>query len=224
MTKPTNVPESSPILAWHFLRDDQKLRDGRDAPPDGHVLVHEGRIVPCASGLHASEDILYALDYAPGHILCRVECWGTTVKETDKLACGRRRILWRINAEPLLRQWARWCALRVVHLWDPPEVVMDFLKTGDESLRAAAWAAARNAAAMASAGDTEVWNSAWAAARNAAALNEAAMATARASAWAAARNAAALNQAAMATATRAQRTKLLELIESARKEVYANRT
>ena len=203
MTKPTNVPESSPILAWHFLRDDQKLRDGRDAPPDGHVLVHEGRIVPCASGLHASEDILNALDYAPGHILCRVECWGTTVKETDKLACGRRRILWRINAEPLLRQWARWCALQVVHLWDPPEVVMDFLKTGDESLRAAAWAAARNAAssaARAAARDIEVW--------------PAASSAARAASW----------DEYSDAATVAQRTKLLELIESARKEVYANRT
>lgn len=29
----------------------------------------------------------------------------------------------------------RWSALQVVHLWDAPDVVVEFLQSGDESLR-----------------------------------------------------------------------------------------
>lgn len=222
MTAVTYVPESSPILAWHFLSDSQKLRDGRTAPPDGEVLAHDGPVVPCKSGLHASEDIFDALLYSPGHILCRVECWGTTRKEHDKLACDRRRILWRINTGPLLRQWARWCALQFAHLWNPPKVVMDFLTTGDESLRGAAWDAAWDetlpldeAVAAAAAAARAA---AWAETRETRALD-----VARTTAQCAAQ-AAASDGSRRDAATVAQRTKLLELIEAARKEVYANRT
>jgi hypothetical protein len=38
--------------AYHFVGD--TLRDGRDIPGDGEVLVHEDVIKLCASGLHAS--------------------------------------------------------------------------------------------------------------------------------------------------------------------------
>jgi hypothetical protein len=46
----------------------------------------------------------------------------------------------------MLREFARWCALQVIHLWDAPDVVRQYLETGDESLRAAARAATRAAA------------------------------------------------------------------------------
>jgi len=36
--------------------------------------------------------------------------------------------------------------LDVIHLWDAPAVVREYLETGDESKRDAAWAAARDAA------------------------------------------------------------------------------
>jgi hypothetical protein len=71
--------------------------------------------------------------------------------------CRRRRILWRLEAGDLLRRFARECAADVLHLWDAPQVVKDYLKGGDESLRAAArdaawaatWAAAWDAATAA---------------------------------------------------------------------------
>src|SRR5262245_49901989 len=43
-----------------------------------------------------------------------------------------------------LRYFARWCALSVIHLWPdpgPPDVVLDYLMTGDETIREAAGAA-----------------------------------------------------------------------------------
>ena len=59
-----------------------------------------------------------------------------------------------VDAEDTLRAFARRCVLDVIDLWDAPDVVREYLETGDEDLRSAAeaatraatWAAARNAA------------------------------------------------------------------------------
>ena len=85
--------------------------------------------------------------------------------------------LWCIRAvnghEKEIRRFGCQCALDVIHLWDAPPVVKKYLKTGDESLRAAAWAAAGDAAraaAGAAAGDAAraaAWAAAWAAAGDA---------------------------------------------------------
>ena len=98
----------------------------------------------------------------------------------DKIAGRRRKILATIDAEPLLREFARWCASQVVHLWAAPQVVCDYLATGDDSLRDAARAAARAA--------EEAARAAWEAAREAGeAAREAARGAAREAAWEAAR-------------------------------------
>jgi len=74
--------------------------------------------------------LLDALDYATGSTICRVECNedGSTV-------------LWRIDGERLLRKFGCMCASDVLYLWDAPDVVRRYLRTGDNSLRAAAWEA-----------------------------------------------------------------------------------
>ncbi|HED4877355.1 TPA: hypothetical protein R4K21_003174, partial [Stenotrophomonas maltophilia] len=145
------------LTAFHFVAD--TLRDGRPVPADGELLIHDGEVELCAQGLHASIDPYDALTYAPGNVLCLVELSGTIVRGYDKVAASERRIIKRIDAEPLMREYARWCALQVIELWDAPEVVRQYLTAGDESLRAAAGAAAWDAA-----GDA-AWAAAGAAAR-----------------------------------------------------------
>jgi hypothetical protein len=135
---------SEDVLAWHFVGD--ALRDGRPIPADGVTLKHKGKLELCASGLHASERLIDALNYAPGPILCRVQMGGTIKKESDKLVARQRTILWRVNSTDVLRKFARQCALDVAHLWNMPPVVRQYLETGDENLRAAAKAAASDAA------------------------------------------------------------------------------
>jgi hypothetical protein len=170
------------VQAWHFVNG--TLRDGRPIPADGEVLRYTGPLVMCESGLHASREPFDALQYAPGATLCLVNCSGEIVEGDDKLICTERTIIARMDATDLLRYFARMQALSVIHLWDtePKDVLLDFLMTGDESLRAAAWAAAWDAAR----------DAAWAAARDAAwaAARDAAWAAARDAAWAAARDAA----------------------------------
>ena len=145
-------PKKPIIPAWHFAGE--RLRNGDRVPVNGKWLTWNGPLKMCESGLHASREPFDALQYAPGPILCKVECDGKIIEQNDKLVCQRRRILARVDATELLRYFARTQALSVVHLWDAPDIVLDYLMMDDENIRAAA----RNAA----------WAAAWAAARAAA--------------------------------------------------------
>ena len=105
--------------------------------------------------------------------MCRVELGGEVLHDTDKSVAQTRTIIAMLPVEKtnaILREFARWCALSVVHLWDAPDVVRQYLETGDETLRVDAAKAARasaDAAAWASA-DAAAWAAADAAARDAA--------------------------------------------------------
>lgn len=178
------------IKAWHFVGD--RLRDGRPIPADGEWLVHEGPIEICASGLHASRRPWHALQYAPGAVLCYVECRGDIHEQDDKFVCRERRILVRADVTETLHYFARMQALSAVHLWHecPPGVVLDYLMTGEESIRDAAWAAAMESGMEDGWGAAKVAtrSAAWAASRMAAWVT--ALAAANSAAWSAARDAA----------------------------------
>ena len=167
---------------YHFTGD--TLRDGRPIPKPGVWLKHDGPIVPCASGLHASEHPFDALTFAPGKMLHKVQLRGEITAHgnpTDKHCARERRIVATIDAENVLRCFARRVALAAVkrHWPEAPRVVVEYLKTGDETKRAAAWAAARAAARAAAC--AAAWDAAWDAARAAAG------AAARDAAWDAAK-------------------------------------
>jgi hypothetical protein len=187
--------KSKTILAWHF--SGEKLRDGRDIPSPGVKLTHDGPMVMCESGLHASLRVLDALNYAPGNIVHRVRCCGEFVRGDDKIVSRERTIIWSLDCEKILRAFARRCALDVVHIWDAPEVVTRYLKTGGENISSAAYSAA----------DSAVNFAARAAANSAAysAVNFAARAAANSAAYSAADSAAysAANFAARAAANSA---------------------
>ena len=138
------------MKAWHFIGD--TLRDGRPVPADGITLRHDGPLLMCRSGLHASLHPWDALKYAPGSTLCLVEAGGETEHEPDKLVCMERTIIARMDAEPLLRYFARQQALSVVHLWNAPQEVLDYLM-GDDDARDATRDAARDAARAAARAD-----------------------------------------------------------------------
>ena len=224
--------ETTAIEAWHFVGS--TLRDGSPIPDDGVWLEHVGEIELCASGFHASESIRDALDYAPGSTICRVELGGEVERGEDKLVASRRRILWRMDGETLLFEASRRFASRCLSEWDAPQVVRDWLETGDPKLRSAAESAARLAAGSAaesaawsaawsaaeSAAEAAAWSSwsAWSAARSAARLAawSAAWSAAESAAWSAARSAA--EAAAEAAAWGEQERILLELIEEKRRK------
>ena len=135
--------KTKPNLAFHFVGD--TLRDGSPIPPDGKWLTFKGKCVMCESGLHASRNPFDALQYAPGNTLCLVEVDGIEAEEDEKLVCRRRKIIARMDATELCSYFGRMRALSVIHLWDAPDVVLDYLMTGDEVIRQAARDAANAA-------------------------------------------------------------------------------
>jgi hypothetical protein len=137
------------MKSWHFVNS--KLRNGDSVPPDGKWLKYNGPLVMCESGLHGSLEPFDALQYAPGNTLCYVEVRGEMLEQSDKLCCRERKIIARFDAAEMLRYFARMQALSVIHLWEPPDVVLNYLMTGEENIRTAA-------------GDA-TWDAAWAAAR-----------------------------------------------------------
>ena len=135
------------MRAWHFVGE--TLRDGSPIPADGVPLKYDRPIHICESGYHASLNPFDALQYAPGNTLCLVDVSGKTIHQSDKLVAEERTIIVRMDATTLLHWYAKQQALSVIHLWNPPEIVLDFLMGDDEAAQAAqaaAQAAARGAA------------------------------------------------------------------------------
>jgi hypothetical protein len=174
---------TNPIKAWHFICDDSTIfTDSMKRPLKvhrGQILRHRGPLKLCKKGLHASVRPLDALGYAPGTMICRVECSGEVVHGGDKLVCSRRRVLWAKDASRVLHEFAIWCAeeaLEKVKDPDPKslraiEIKKLWLdgKATDEELKAAriaagddAWGAAKHTAREAA------WHAAWYAASEAA--------------------------------------------------------
>lgn len=149
-------------IAYHFVG--QTLRGGRPVPADGEWLEHDGPVDLCVSGLHAAEHPFGALTYAPGETLCLVECDNIVTGIADKFVCRKRRIIKRIDATDLLRQFSRECASAVLYQWPAPAVVVDYLRTGDAELRAHARSTARAWARGGMIG-AAAWAAAWAATR-----------------------------------------------------------
>jgi hypothetical protein len=175
------------VRAWHFTNC--TLRNGDPIPPIGEWLEWTGPVVMCKSGLHASRHPFDALYYAPGSILHRVECEDVVEEQDDKLVCRRRKILHSVDCERVLKRFAKDQALSVVHLWDAPQIVLDYLCSDTEDLREAAWAASRAATMEATRAATREATRAatWEAARAATweAARAATWAATRAATWAA---------------------------------------
>lgn len=174
-------------IYYHFTGN--TLRNGQPIPPVGKWLKHKGNLVPCESGLHASEHPIDALQFAPGHMLHRVVLRGKVIPHgnpIDKVCARERKIVATINADKMCRAFARRVALDVSDKWDAPKIVLDYLRTGDESLRDAARdaASARVRSAAWAAAWTSAWDVAWDAAS--ASARDAASAAARDAAWASA--------------------------------------
>ena len=141
------------MKAWHFAG--KTLRDGSPVPETGVWLPVIDAPVLCKRGYHASVDPFDALTYAPGDTLCLVELRGTIVEGDDKVVASERKIIARMDATDMLRYYARMRALSVVHLWDAPDEVLDYLMTGEGAAAwsAGAWSAAYSAACSAARSD-----------------------------------------------------------------------
>lgn len=109
---------------WHFLRADKALGYGdRRVLVEGETITIDGEPVLCEHGLHASENILDALRYAPDGVTwcCRVQLGGTVYYDTDKAVATERTVLWMVDVSTILHEFACWCAEQALKLVDDPD-------------------------------------------------------------------------------------------------------
>jgi len=136
------------MKAWHFTGTSKRLGygDGR-LIEIGRTLKVQGDLRMCHNGLHASKRLIDALEYAPGPYVWRVEIGGDIIRDNDKAVASERTALWGYDSTDVLKIFSRRCALDVVHLWDAPDVVVKYLRGGDQEIRDASKSASAASAA-----------------------------------------------------------------------------
>ncbi len=205
--------------AWYFAPEGNRLKyqDNRLIRV-GVTHRIEGKPETCSHGLHASNRIIDALKYSQTNILYRVELSGEMDRAEDKIAAQSRKYLQRFDMESILFEFSRKQALiniKKVKLYtrkDDYSLIIEWLKTGDQNIRSAAWSAAESAAwsAAGSAARSAAWSAARSAARSAA--ESAARSAAESAAWLAARSAA--RSAAWSAARSAQERMLARMMKA----------
>ena len=136
---------------YYFSKEDKRLRyDDNRLIEDGIIHSVDGDIILCENGLHASPTPWDALQYAPGAYLWEVHLFGDIDQEKDKTAARHRQYIRGFDSTELLRSFARKQALINIHKIKPYTkeyaLILQYLQTGDESLRDAAESAAESAA------------------------------------------------------------------------------
>jgi len=139
------------MKAYYFAPNDNKLRYG-----DNREIVigkmHTIKGIPklCETGLHGSVKALDALKYAPGDMLYIVDITRNLDIGDDKICGQRRKYIIGFNTEKMLREFARKQALINIEKIKPYtkeyDLILQWLKTGEEDIQYAAWYAAESAA------------------------------------------------------------------------------
>ena len=101
-------------LGWHFLQRNKKLgyADGRPVHKKRWFKAKNCRTTRlCSCGMHASENILDALKWAPGPVLCQVKVHGNikVASNNDKFVGMERLVIDWINAEDVIQEFSVWC-------------------------------------------------------------------------------------------------------------------
>lgn len=112
------------------------MKSGESVPPDGVQIRFDGVVVPKRTGLYASARLLDALTYGRDTTICRVQLEEILGEFDwpDKFVGRARTIIWRVDGEAVLREFARWCARSVLFMTpfaDHPDVTR-YLDTGEE--------------------------------------------------------------------------------------------
>jgi hypothetical protein len=144
---------TEPIKAFWFQPANKKLGYGDNRRARVGITHRvKGQPEVCVRGLHASERPIDALQYANSDILYMVELSGEIDSSCDKISAQNRKYINRIDATKILRVFARSCALinieKIINYCedDSYELILRWLKTGDDKIKDAAYCAANSAA------------------------------------------------------------------------------
>jgi len=112
-------------LGWHWIRADRRLCFAPHIRVEvGHTLCLPDGEMPilCERGFHACKRALNALRYCEprvGVIACRVRLSGRLIEASghDKAVASERTVLWMVEADRVLHEFACWCAEAALVGW-----------------------------------------------------------------------------------------------------------
>ena len=198
------------MKAWYFATEERKLQNNDNRliiiGETQSVDLTERPLKLCEWGLHASERLIDALCYSEGAFLYEVELSGKMIIGDDIIVAEHRTYLREIDATEILRAFARKQAMINIEKIEPYcneneyEIILNWLKTGDETQKTACSAAYSAACSAYSVANAAAHSAASAAASAAVAVVASANAAAYAAAYSAAYSvaSAAANSAASA--------------------------
>ena len=148
---------------YHFSNGYERYGERREIVA-GKTYSVKGPPVLCQHGLHASKRIIDALQYAPSDTkyVEFVELGGVVKMDTDKAVATKRTIIWMVDVERILHEFACWCAegalkaerkagrepdprsweaIKVKRRWLEGKATDKELAAARAAARAAAWAA-----------------------------------------------------------------------------------
>ena len=123
-------------LYWHCATENMRLGhdDGRKIQA-GQTLQVRRPLKLRNCGLHACENIMNALEFFREPNICRVTLSGNILHDKTLWVASKRTYLWHVDGRKFLPEYIRWCALQVAHLWCAPDIVIQYLKTGNQALQ-----------------------------------------------------------------------------------------
>lgn len=131
-----------------YVYSADKLSGDKLIPPLGEWQEYHGSSSLKFFGLSAHTNHYTALKYAKGHLLHKVELAGEIYKESNSIFAERRRFVATIDVTELMYEFARGCAWGVIDQWGAPEVVLEYLESGEEFWRLEARAEANKASKL----------------------------------------------------------------------------
>lgn len=130
------------MFAWKMTGS--HLEDGTPVPAFGALIQTKPPVRLGMAGIHASLDAFDSLQSAHGATLHFVRMSGQMVTGHGMVTASECQFLARMDAGPLLDDFARWCAVKIADTWDAPQAVWSFLEGVPDcrdECRAAAWGA-----------------------------------------------------------------------------------
>ena len=128
------------IEGWWFGTTKKRLSWGDNRHIKiGRTHKIKGDIIPCKRGLHLSKKMIDAVNLSSGPVVYRVRGSGTIIPHgdpNDKYACSERTYLYGgVDCSGIFDKFSRLCALDVAKSWDAPDIVIEYLKTGNKNLK-----------------------------------------------------------------------------------------
>lgn len=130
--------DTADSFVWWFCTKDHMLQfgDRRLASVGETHTIDPDKIELCKFGLHGSIKAIDALRHAPGDHLFYCRLGGKIIHGDDKSVASQRTYLaGGVDVSDVFRKFAKRCALDSIHLWDAPQVVVDYLNSDSEELR-----------------------------------------------------------------------------------------